>query len=186
MRCYAVCLQRVGCDRRLIPSDSSIQVVLLWFTLPASLADLSIGGYRGCCEAKCKLSNHLLTRPPLKQPAQPIREPGNPPELFSNIRPGCVKTALRQTGCPTGRRDSQIHCLILTGCTSISASGQYHSLFLLPLSLPSPIPPLLHHRTSPLSQVYLSLQTKAKPVVTDKASLTKCNMVEERKSASWE
>lgn len=66
-------------------------------------------------------------------------------------------------------------------------------LWSIPLSFSSfslsPHPSLLssatlHHRTSPLSRTYLSLQTNTKPVVTDKALLTKCEMMEECKSVS--
>lgn len=76
---------------------------------------------------------------------------------------------------------SLIHCLILTDYSSISASGQYHSIFLLSFSLsrhPSLLSSMaLHHHMSLLSPTYLSLQTNAKPVVTDKALLTNCKMM---------
>lgn len=53
-----------------------------------------------------------------------------------------VKRALSWKTCPIVRPDSRIHCLILTGRSSISVSSQYHSLFLLSLN-PSSIFPLL-------------------------------------------
>lgn len=99
-------------------------------------------------------------------------------------------TAPRWTSCPIVRGDSQIQCLIPLGSSSISASGQYCSLSLVlclsPLiHLPSPLSPTtLHHHMSPLSRTYLSLRTSTKPVVTDKALLTKCEMMEECASAS--
>lgn len=85
------------------------------------------------------------------------------------------------TGHPISTLDSQIQCLILTGClnrflppVSTAFSFFSHSIHLSFLSSVT-----FHHHMSPLSLTYLSLLTNAKPVVTDKASLTNCNTMEE-------